>query len=350
VRAVVAVTGRCNLRCVTCHPQTLDLGREMTPAEIGALCRGMPALTWLDLTGGEPLLRDDIVEVLEQVLTHSPGLAVLHFPTNGWFRRRAVECVRRVRARRPELSLLVTVSVDGPPQLHDRMRGREGAYRKALETYRSLRALPGVEAVVGTTVGPDNRQALDETRSALQRDLPGFDDRDWHWNLCQISSHFFANQELASRLDPGQDASLVRRQIRRRWPPQTAMETMEFVFLVNLLAHVGGESHGLPCPALRTTCFVSADARLYPCHLFDRPVVDLRSRDMDPGAVWNTPDVLHARREVERLTCGGCFTPCEAYPMVVGSPARAAWMTGLRLGRMGLARLRRHRADLVSSS
>ena len=42
-----------------------------------------------------------------------------------------------------------------------RMRGRGGSFDRALETYRALRAVPGVQAYVGTTVGPDNRDALD---------------------------------------------------------------------------------------------------------------------------------------------------------------------------------------------
>ncbi|MDP7113935.1 MAG: hypothetical protein QGH45_18335, partial [Myxococcota bacterium] len=67
--------------------------------------------------------------------------------------------------------------------------------------------------------------------------------------------------------------------------------------------------------------------------VFDRPLADLRTVGMDVGAVWSSPEVRAARRAVTRRECGGCFTPCEAYPMVVGSPLRSALFT---LGRLAV--------------
>ena len=332
LRAVIALTRRCNQRCASCRTYDLPPGEEMTAEEVGRLCGSMPGLTWLDLTGGEPLLREDVVQIFRRVAGSTPNLAVLHFPTNGSFPERAEACARTIRERRPDVALLVTVSVDGPPALDHQLRGWQGAFDAAMETYRALQPIPGVEVYIGTTVSDANRDALESLREHLERAVPGFDDRSWHWNLRQVSRHFFANQDLSTRPSPEQDAALVRRQLRRRWPPGSAVDLMELVFLVNLLAHVEGRPVGLPCQALHTTCFVSADGRLYPCHLYDRPLADLRAWEMDVGAVWSSPEVRRARRAIDRLACGGCFTPCEAYPMVVGSPARAALRTALRVG------------------
>jgi MoaA/NifB/PqqE/SkfB family radical SAM enzyme len=333
VRAVIALTRRCNQRCAYCRSSDLPQGEEMAPGEVGQLCRSMPDLTWLDLTGGEPMLRSDAVEVFDRVLEATPRLAVLHFPTNGSFPDRAVACARLIRQRRPEVAAIVTVSIDGPPALDEALRGHRGAFAAAMDTYRELRRVPGVEAYIGTTVGPANRDALEELRGALERELPNFDDRSWHWNLRQLSDHFFGNRELTGEDSAAEDAALVRRHLRRRWPPRSAVDAMELVFLVNLLAHVEGKSVGIPCAALHSTCFVAADARLYPCHVFDRPLADLRAVGMDVGAVWSSPGVRAARRAVTRLECGGCFTPCEAYPMVVGSPLRSALLS---LGRLAV--------------
>ncbi len=338
LRAVVALTRRCNQRCATCRSGDLPPGEEMTAGEIGRLCRSMPRLTWLDLTGGEPMLRPDAVEVVRRVLEATPNLAVLHFPTNGTFPARAKECAALIRERRPDVSGIVTVSIDGPPALNDAIRGRAGAFDAALETYRELKAVPGIEVYIGTTVSEANRDALDDLRSHLEGALPDFDDRAWHWNLRQISDHFFANRDLLGEGDPGRDAALVRRQIRRRWPPRSPVDLMELTFLVNLEAHVSGRPVGLACQALHSTCFVSADAHLYPCHVFDRSLVDLREVDMDIAAVWSSRRVRAARGAVQRRECGGCFTPCEAYPMVVGSPLRAALWTAGRLTRGALGR------------
>ncbi len=334
LRAVVQVTRRCNERCGTCKSWEMPTAGELTPVEIGRLMAGMPRLVWLDLTGGEPFARGDHAEVFEQVLANTPALRVLHFPTNGWFTSRVVDTCERIAAARPDLELIVTVSVDGDEALHDRMRGREGAYRRALATFRELRAR-GVSAFVGTTLGPENEHALDRIRQALDSDLGGFDERSWHWNLYQSSAQFFGNEPWEA--DRGAQARLVRDQARRRFPPRTPVDLMELAFLVNLQATLDGEELGMSCAAMHGACFVSAEGWLYPCHVWDRPVADLRAHGFDVAAAWASAEALAAREGATSLACGGCFTPCEAYPALAGSPGLAVGWTLKR----GLALVRR---------
>lgn len=322
-RAVVALTRRCDLRCRLCHTWELEPGDEMTADEVGRLCRGMPALTWLDLTGGEPTLRADIEEVFARILEGTPRLSVLHFPTNGSFVDRAVACARLTRRWRPEVSLLVTVSVDGPEELHDSIRGRSGSFRAALDAFEALRRVEGVEAWIGTTVGPDNVDALDELERSLAAELRAWRPGLWHWNLGQVSPHFFGNREEDVALPAERASALVRGQLRRRWPPRSPVDLMELCFLAMLPSWIEERRTGLTCPALHSTCFVSADARLYPCHVWDRPLADLRELDFDLAGIWSSEEVLRARDEVMRLDCGDCFTPCEAYPRLAASPLRA---------------------------
>lgn len=304
----------------------MEPGDELTPSELGRLFAAMPKLVWLDLTGGEPCLRADLSDCLEAVLASTPRLAVLHFPTNGWFPERAAQAARLVRERRPDVELLITVSFDGPPALHDELRGREGSYDRAVACWKALHEIPGVEVFAGTTLGPRNRHALDELGSCLARDLPGFTDQHWHWNLYQVSALFFGNAPLEDA-DRQADRALVRRHLRRRWPPRSPVDLMELGFLVNLQAWLGGEPLGMSCQAFHTACFVSADGWLYPCHVWDRPLANLRERGFDLRGLWRDRDLLRARRGAVALDCGGCFTPCEAYPTLAGSPARAAWLT-----------------------
>ena len=333
-RAVVALTRRCDLRCRFCHTWQLEPGQEMTADEVGRLCQGMPGLTWLDLTGGEPFLRPDIEDVFARVLEQTPRLSVLHFPTNGSFADRAIACARLARRWRPEVSLLITVSIDGPPALHDALRGRDGSYRAALHAFEALRRVEGVQAYIGTTVGPDNVDALGELERALADDVRDWSPGLWHWNLGQVSSHFFGNEADDVALPPARAAALVREQLARRWPPRGAVDLMELGFLAVLPGWLEGHSTGLTCPALHSTCFVSADAQLYPCHVWDRALADLREVDFDVERAWASDEVARARCGVKRLDCGDCFTPCEAYPRLAASPVRAP----IRLLRAGLGR------------
>jgi len=302
----------------------------MTPDETGRLFSAMPGLAWLDLTGGEPFLRNDITDVFRAVLQNTPCLGVLHFPTNGWYTGRVVECVNMVRETRPRVSLLVTVSVDGPLEVHDGIRGRDGSWARAIDTFEAVRDIEGVQAYIGTTVGPWNKGHLAGLRGSLADAIRGFDDRLWHWNQAQASGHFFANEKM-ERLQGHEAAALVRDHLRRRWPPASPVDLMEAAYLANVHAFDIGEPPGMTCHALLAGCFVSADAVMYPCHVWDRPLVDLREIDFRVEEAWAGDTVLCAREEVKRLECGGCFTPCEAYTTMACSPLRALQLTARRL-------------------
>lgn len=329
-RVVMDLTRRCNLRCAMCHTWSITPGHELTVDEVRDILAQMPHLTWLDLTGGELFLRADAVALVEAVCAVS-SLGVLHFPTNGWFTSRILEAVGRARALRPDVDLLITVSIDGPPALHDRIRGRAGSFERAIETFRRLRAVPGVEAYVGTTIIADNAGAIDELEAELARHLPGFHGGEWHWNWMQTSAHFFQNatEAAARRAAPG---TLVRRHIRRRGLPRSPVEAMELAFLVNLDFYQRGEPTGIVCQALRSTAFISPEGDLYPCHVYDRPLGNLRERPL--AEIWNAPATHAARRDIERLACGGCFTPCEAYPALAGAPLATVTRTASRALRL----------------
>lgn len=323
-RVVMDLTRRCNLRCEMCHTWQVAAGHELTPAEVRSILGQMPKLCWLDVTGGEVFLRGDALEVFDAVLDAAPALRVLHFPTNGWFTDRIVRTVAHIRARRPDLALIVTVSIDGPRALHDRIRGRDGSYDRALATFRALRAVEGVGVYVGTTVTPSNAEHVEALGEALRAAVPGFAAAEWHWNWLQISAHFFDNAALAA-LPAVRSDRLVATHLRRRGAPRSLVDLMELVFLVNLESYLRGEPSGVTCQSLRSACFISPEGDLYPCHVYDRPIGNLRERGVRD--LWNDPATLAAREDIERLACGGCFTPCEAYPALAGAPLQTVYQT-----------------------
>lgn len=69
----LSVTDRCNLRCSYCLPEDADtwIPRQdlLTPAELGRLCQVALSLgiRKVRLTGGEPLLRPDLTEIIHQI-------------------------------------------------------------------------------------------------------------------------------------------------------------------------------------------------------------------------------------------------------------------------------------------
>lgn len=329
-RLILDVTRRCNLRCQMCRTWQREADGELSAAEIGDLLHQLPRLCWLDVTGGEPFLRADAAELFRAIADATPALHVLHFPTNGWFTRRIAEVAADWVKRRPEVQLIVTVSIDGPREVHDRVRGVPGAFDRALDTFRMLRAMDGVDVYVGTTISEHTRGTVAALSDVLTREVPGFRGSEWHWNRLQVSEHFFNNGGLAGEQPPGED--LVREHLARRGAPRSLVDLMELAFLVNLEFVQDGEPSGITCQSLRSTAFVSPEGDVYPCHVYDRPVGNVLRRPF--SEIWHDRATLRARADIEALACGGCFTPCEAYPALAGAPLQTAIQTSSRALRL----------------
>ncbi|HEY6323118.1 MAG TPA: GTP 3',8-cyclase MoaA [Thermoanaerobaculia bacterium] len=106
----VSVTDRCNLRCTYCLPEDADfpfgdrdfLRPEEIEAIVGALVR--LGIRRVRLTGGEPLVRKDIVEIARRVKA-LPGVENLALSTNGTELARLAEPLRAAGVDRVNISL-----------------------------------------------------------------------------------------------------------------------------------------------------------------------------------------------------------------------------------------------------
>ena len=125
------VTYRCNLRCSFCRAWRSDypeLGREEARRVVGEIC-SLGVLV-LDFSGGEPFLRED-VESLGSLAKSLGCLSGVN--TNGTL-------IGSGRAVKAAASFdFITVSIDGTEEVHDKIRGVRGAYRRAKTAMRALR-------------------------------------------------------------------------------------------------------------------------------------------------------------------------------------------------------------------
>jgi len=124
----------------------------------------------LDLTGGEPFLRDDFVELLQGISdlqpTKFPGLRTIAITTNGILTDRILEGILKVigplRAR--GIDLVLACGMDGVGELHDKIRNFPGAWEKLQKTLSGLRTIRKTHynLVLGikTTVVPLNTHEL----------------------------------------------------------------------------------------------------------------------------------------------------------------------------------------------
>jgi MoaA/NifB/PqqE/SkfB family radical SAM enzyme len=144
-----SLTNRCNFRCVYCEIP-LQEREEMSTAE---WCRAADELKAgglgrVSLIGGEPLVRKDVGAIIRHL--KSSGIHVA-MNTNGWLVPSRIEDVA--------LLDLVCVTLDGPPEVHDRQR-HPGSYERVIDALILLRSR-GVPVVTMTVLTSNGAGAID---------------------------------------------------------------------------------------------------------------------------------------------------------------------------------------------
>ena len=160
------ITRACAPACVHCRAEAIPQRdpRELTTAEAMQVLDqiveiGRPILV---VTGGDPMMRRDVFEILEGAAAR--GLKVGFSPSaTPLLRRPAIERVRDAGVD------MVHISLDGSrPEVHDAFRQVDGAFARTMEILRDVREV-GLPLQVGTTVSRhniDDLPAIAETVAA----------------------------------------------------------------------------------------------------------------------------------------------------------------------------------------
>ncbi len=154
------VTSVCNARCRTCfYWQELNQRGDLSWDEIQKLSRSMPAFTDLWLSGGEPMLRRELPEIIH-LFYASNGVRWINLPTNGLLPERTAEWTARICSENPELDLDLNVALDGLGETQDSIRAVPGNFNKTLETLERLqpcrRQFPRLRVNVNTVICAEN--------------------------------------------------------------------------------------------------------------------------------------------------------------------------------------------------
>ena len=209
--ALVAVTYRCNSRCIMCNIWKEKPGEEVPASFYGRL---PSTLTNINLTGGEPFLRKDLPEIVEVIKRrcNDPRMVI---NTNGFTPELIEGAARKIASVSRKVG--IRVSIDGIGEAHDRTRGVSGAYGRALRTLKSLKALGIRDLGVAFTAAGENLTEISKVY-ALSRELGV----EFTIAVAHSSEVYFKADNAALRVDPAalreQFGSLIERELKGAHP------------------------------------------------------------------------------------------------------------------------------------
>jgi MoaA/NifB/PqqE/SkfB family radical SAM enzyme len=325
-KVTFVATYHCNFRCEMCNIWQKKSVNEMTPAEVEQFFGTYSQFRWVHLTGGELFMRRDLDDLVAAIQGSCRSLFLLNFPTTGWFGDKTVQLVERTLARGVG-RLMVTISMDGPKALHEEMRGLPGSWDKAIETYRRLRGIrrSNFQTVIGMTLMEKNANKVDETIAAIQQVIPDFTRKELHLNIGHESGHYFANLGYTG-IAP-HHAKVVEAVEKHRRANGASVHPVHFLedrYQALIPKYYETHKSPLPCSALSSSCFIDAYWNLFACSIWDAKIGNLRESQFDLRALWDSDRRRQLRQEVVDERCSHCWTPCEAYPTILGNLGKAA--------------------------
>lgn len=166
LQLVLFVTSRCNMRCDHCFylDEINDSTRtELSIKQIETLAQELGGLHWVALSGGEPYLRKDLVEIIQAFYRFSRPNIMSHV-TNGYYPDRISVMTEEMATSCPKSKVLVIFSLDGLQETHERIRHSPGSFDRVKESIRSVQKhqsnYPNLETGVVITAQDNNREEL----------------------------------------------------------------------------------------------------------------------------------------------------------------------------------------------
>ncbi len=309
------VTSNCNCRCNICfYWQELNKLKDLSIDEISKISKSIGRFRTLLLSGGEPFLRDDLLEVCQQFIKNSE-ISALTIPTNGILTKKIVDFCTRILREYPELILSISISVDGFRDLHDSTRGVNGVFDKAIETLRGLlklkRHYKNLELIVNTVMTNRNIGQLESFMNFI------FDNFDIDYHDFELLRGDYKDRNLY--LSPLGDIKKAHNSIvknRKRYLKRKEANFLEYFAAISLLKLsqklkercLAKKKPLFVCSAGRNIAVIDANSDVKLCELLPA-VGSLKDTNYDFSAVLNLKKANELRRTIKETNCS-CTHVC----------------------------------------
>jgi MoaA/NifB/PqqE/SkfB family radical SAM enzyme len=248
---MLSITDRCNSRCRYCSIPS-RAKPELTTAQIYRLIDEFVSLggTRIALWGGEPLIREDIAQIITYCKTN--GL-LTSLDTNGYLVPQKINEIRG-------LDVLV-ISFDGEENVHD-MNKEKGSYQKVM---RAFEVACGKIPVWTITVLTKNN--LDSVDFILEKAKEfGF------YTTWQVLHHQTLGSEESRKMLPTREEyrKAIKLLMKRKYEGSPIVNSLEYFQYIYdwpdfKKSYLKEKRHNLSCYAGKLYCNIDTDGNLYPC-------------------------------------------------------------------------------------
>lgn len=288
MECAVITTYRCNARCQMCNSWANPSRQEEEFDPI--ILKKIPGkMKRLNVTGGEPTLRKDLMEILEILY---PKTQKLELSTNGYFTKKLIAIGKRYP------NIRIRISVEGLPKLNDELRRIKNGFDHALHSILELRAL-GLKDI-GFAIVISDKNIFDLTYLYELCSSLGL---EFSQSAMHNSFYFFKNDNKIENIEIVEEKmrqfikillSSKRKNLRLR-----IKDWFRAYINAGLLRYMKGKERAIPCYAGTESFFVDPRGQILACNGSGEPWVmgDLRVQEFEE--IWFSEQANRVRNLVQ---------------------------------------------------
>jgi len=279
---ILAVTYRCNCKCVMCNTWEFpsDKAKEIVASDLVSL----PQMVRLNITGGEPFIKEDLGEILYVMKTKAKRIVI---SSNGMLTQKTLDVMSRHK------DVGVRISFDGIGETHNEIRGVKNIHQKALETLKGLKSLGIKDLGMAVTVSDRNARHL----------VPLF--RLAEENGVELATAILHNAYYFHKEDNRiEDKDLVERELnnlmREFLRSPHPKNWFRAYFTKGIADHMHGRQRAFKCTMAKDSFFVDPYGDVRPCNVMNFPFGNIREKAFQE--IWTGPAAEEARNRVNVCT------------------------------------------------
>lgn len=248
LNGTVIVTYRCNAKCTMCNRYKVPSKPE---EEISIeTIKKLPEMYFTNITGGEPFIRDDLKDIVRELLKKSDRIVI---STNGFFTDRIVELCKEF----PQVG--IRISIEGLEKTNNEIRGLDDGFNRGYTTLKKLVDMGMKDVGFGMTV--QDRNAADLVPLYNISDELGME-----FATASLHNSFYfveSNNIIKDRLTVAQNfEELVNRLLDSNSPKKW----FRAYFNHGLINYIFSQKRLLPCDMSFDTFFIDPYGDVMPCN------------------------------------------------------------------------------------
>ena len=286
MEASIITTYRCPMRCKMCDiwHNPSDPEKEITARDL----EKMPQVNVTNITGGEPLIREDLAELVEVIFKKSKRVCI---STSGFYTDRVFELAQKF----PDLGF--RVSIEGLSQKNDELRGREGGFDRGVRTLLGLREMGRKDVGFGITVSNNNSKDMLWLYELSKQLGMEFATAAFH-----NSFYFHKDDNVITNKDEviGNFKELIGRLLKEKKPKSW----FRAFFNLGLINYIRENRRMLPCEAGTENFFFDPYGEVLPCNGMEKKYwFETFGNIREPGGfeeLWNSSKAKEVRELVAK--------------------------------------------------